>query len=168
MPLSDSLRAQLKSPLGTLIADSKVTRDTILGHIGTSTVVITVGDRTTERLIGFGIMPHLQIVDSIEERNPRGPVPLPPNTLEISCVNSAGDISGQCIERIRHALHSGNRVRLTVEGEEDLLAIPACIHAPQNSVLLYGQPGEGIVVVRVDDSVRHKTQRLLDAITDGE
>ncbi|PJB96490.1 MAG: DUF359 domain-containing protein, partial [Nitrosopumilales archaeon CG_4_9_14_0_8_um_filter_34_10] len=44
----------------------------------------------------------------------------------------------------------------------DLLVIPVCIHAPENSIVLYGQPNEGLVVVKVTPEIRNKTQRLLD------
>ena len=39
-------------------------------------------------------------------------------------------------------------VRIIVNGEEDLLTVPACIYSPDNHMLLYGQPNEGIVSVR--------------------
>ena len=53
-------------------------------------------------------------------------------------------------------------VRLLVNGEEDLLVIPACIHAPANAVVLYGQPGRGLVVVPVSDEIKTRMQALLD------
>ena len=52
-------------------------------------------------------------------------------------------------------------VRITVDGEEDLLVIPACIYAPDKSVVLYGQPNEGMVIVPVTSEIRNKTKSIL-------
>ena len=53
-------------------------------------------------------------------------------------------------------------IRLTVNGEEDLLVLPVCIHAPENSVILYGQPNKGLVLVQITTEIRNKAQALLD------
>ena len=55
-------------------------------------------------------------------------------------------------------------VRITVVGEEDLLVIPVCIYAPENAIVMYGQPNEGLVIVKIDDKIRNKTQLLLDSM----
>ena len=47
-------------------------------------------------------------------------------------------------------------VRITVFGEEDLLVLPVCIHAPDNSIVLYGQPNEGLVLVEITTEIRNK------------
>jgi uncharacterized protein (UPF0218 family) len=56
-------------------------------------------------------------------------------------------------------------VRLSVNGEEDLLVIPVCIHAPENAIVLYGQPNEGLVIVKITPEIRSKTQTLLESMT---
>ena len=63
---------------------------------------------------------------------------------------------------IKKAFTLQNPVRLFVNGEEDLLVLPACIHAPENAVVLYGQPNQGLVIVRITPEIRNKAQRLLD------
>ena len=55
-------------------------------------------------------------------------------------------------------------VRLNVNGEEDLLVIPVCIHAPENAVVMYGQPNEGLVIIKITPEIRNKTQTLLDSM----
>ncbi len=167
MKLPRALRDELKIPLGVLVPDDQADAAAISAYIVGASHVITVGDRTTEKLIGFGIVPSLQIVDNQEKRLSRDPPALPSGTVEVACVNPPAEITEESISRIREALLSKAPVRLTVRGEEDLLVIPACIHAPKSSVVLYGQPGEGIVVVRVDEAVRRKTQTLLDSMNQG-
>jgi len=51
-----------------------------------------------------------------------------------------------------------------VNGEEDLLVIPVCIYAPDNSVVMYGQPNEGLVIVKITPEIRNKTQTLLKSM----
>jgi GTP-dependent dephospho-CoA kinase len=52
-------------------------------------------------------------------------------------------------------------VRIVVSGEEDLLALPLFVMVPNGSVVLYGQPLEGMVIVRIDETVRWKARDLL-------
>jgi len=165
LKLPEDLRDGLKIPLGVLVPDGQAGPATISAHVAGAPCVITVGDRTTERLIESGIVPDLQIVDNHERRLSRDSPALPAGTVEVTCANPPAEITDESISKIRDALSSKAPVRLTVRGEEDLLVIPACIHAPENSVVLYGQPGEGMVVVRVDDAVRRKTQTLLDSMS---
>ena len=63
---------------------------------------------------------------------------------------------------IKKAFSMTSPVRITVFGEEDLLVLPVCIHAPDNSIVLYGQPNEGLVLVEITTEIRNKAQTLLD------
>ena len=167
MRLSENLREELRIPLGVLVPDEKANSVTICAHIVDASCVITVGDMTTQRLIEFGIVPNLQIVDGLEKRLPRSSPVLPSGTIEMTCTNPPAEITDESIARIREAFCSDKPVRLTVRGEEDLLVIPVCIFAPENSVVLYGQPHEGMVIVRIDENTRRKTQTLLDSMYRG-
>ncbi len=164
MKLPENLRAQLKTPLGILIPDSQVTKENILKHISSNSFIITVGDATTHKMLNFDIIPSLQIIDSQEKRQKRDPPSKENIATNISCDNPAGEISEESISLIKTAFKSEFPVRITVNGEEDLLVIPVCIHAPKNSVVMYGQPNEGLVLVQIDDKIRNKTQLLLDSM----
>jgi uncharacterized protein (UPF0218 family) len=59
-------------------------------------------------------------------------------------------------------------VRVFVYGEEDMLALPLFIMVPDGSVVLYGQPLEGMVIVKVNEDIRRKAQYLLDEIRANE
>ena len=166
MTISDSLREQLKIPLGVLLPSNQVDRSSILRHFTEhfteSQYVISVGDRTTENLISFGIIPSLQIIDGYEKRKAREP-PKFDGPTEITVDNPAATITPQSISAIKAAFTtSALPVRLCVNGEEDLLVLPACIYAPENAVLLYGQPNQGLVIVNITPEIRNKAQTLLD------
>jgi len=160
--LPDSLREQLKIPLGVLIPESQANKSNIQKHISENSYIITVGDRTTEKMIDFGIIPSLQIIDNQEKRVKREPAKSNHSYTELVCNNPAAEITLQSIDTIKKAFVSKSPVRLTVMGEEDLLVIPVCIHAPANSLVMYGQPNEGLVIVNITPEIRNKTQRLLD------
>ena len=162
MKLPDSLRDQLKIPLGYLIPESQVNKSNIQKHLQKNSYIITVGDRTTEKMIAYGLTPSLQIIDNYEKRVKREPTKNNSTSTEFTCNNPAAEITTQSIDVIKKAFASKAPVRLTVVGEEDLLVIPVCIYAPENSIVLYGQPNEGLVVVKVTPEIRNKTQRLLD------
>ena len=162
MKLPDSLRDRFKTPLGNLIPENQVNKSNIQKYLAKNSYLITVGDRTTEKMIAFGLIPSLQIIDNQEKRIKREP-PKNDNTYtELVCDNPAAEITPQSIDVIKKAFVSKTPVRLTVTGEEDLLVIPVCIHAPENSLVMYGQPNEGLVIVKVTTEIRNKTQRLLD------
>ena len=162
MKLPDSLRDQMKIPLGDLIPESQVNKSNIEKYVQKNSYLITVGDRTTEKMITFGMVPSLQIIDNYEKRVKREPATSTIQYTELSCDNPAAQITPASIDVIKKAFTSKTPVRLTITGEEDLLVIPACIHAPENSVVLYGQPNEGLVIVKVTPEIRNKTHRLLD------
>ena len=65
---------------------------------------------------------------------------------------------------LEDALSMSSHVRIIVEGEEDLLALPLFLIVPQGSILLYGQPSEGLVVVKINSKVRKKAKDLMDRI----
>jgi len=156
--LPDSLRDELKIPLGVLLKDTS--KENISKHIPKNSYVITVGDATTEKMLDFGFVPSLQIVDGFEKRGKR--TPPPSSATKMSCDNPAAQITTQSIDTIKNALEAKPPVQILVNGEEDLLVIPVCIFAPENSVVLYGQPNEGLVIVSVTQEIRNKTQNLLN------
>lgn len=164
MRLPESLREQLKIPLGLLIPDSKTSKENILQQIPTGTFLITVGDATTEKIQGYGIIPSLQIIDAQEKRVKREPPKSEKISTNLSCKNPAGEITEQSIVKIKQAMKSKTPVRILVDGEEDLLVIPACIFAPENAIIMYGQPNEGLVVVKVNEAIKKKTKSILEYV----
>ncbi len=161
MKLPDSLRDQLKTPLGILLPIGQDNKENIQKYLSDNSYIITVGDRTTEKMIEYGIIPSLQIIDGFEKRQKRE-FPKLGNASELMIDNPAAEITLQSIEIIKKAFSLNPPIRLTVNGEEDLLVLPACIHAPENSVILYGQPHKGLVLVQITTEIRNKAQALLD------
>jgi len=159
--LPDSLRDQLKIPLGVLLPIGQDDKRNIQKYLSDDSFIITVGDRTTEKMIDFDLIPSLQIIDGLEKRIKRDIIKLG-NAFELKIDNPAAEITLESIEIIKKAFTMNSPIRLTVNGEEDLLVLPVCIHAPENSVILYGQPNKGLVLVQITTEIRNKAQALLD------
>ena len=164
MKLPENLREDLKIPLGDLINDIDVNNKNIQTKINPKSVLITVGDRTTENMLQLGLKPQIQIIDGLEKRNRRVvPTDDAVNT-NLSCRNPPGEITEESMQVIQKAFSSKPPVRITVDGEEDLLVLPVCMSAPENSVVMYGQPNEGLVLVHVTPEIQAKVQKILDSM----
>ena len=164
MQLPDDLRDQLKNPLGNLISDNDPNKENIIKKISAESVIITVGDRTTENMLQLGLKPQIQIIDGLEKRSECAVPADDTINTKLSCKNPPGEITEESIQVIQKAFSSEPPVRITVDGEEDLLVIPVCIHAPENSVVMYGQPNEGLVIVTITPEIRAKVQKILDVM----
>ncbi len=164
MHLPENLRSQLKKPLGLLIHDFEVTKTEILSNIPKDAIVVTVGDATTDKMVSFGINPSLQIVDSLEKRNKRD---LPEGYVRtvLHCKNPAAEITDESVSVIRKAFSMTPPVRIVVDGEEDLLVLPVAVYAPENCIVLYGQPNEGLVLVQVTEETRNKAREIMSSMS---
>jgi len=164
LQLPENFRDQLKNPLGNLIKDNDPNKENILKKIHAESIIITVGDKTTENMVQLGLRPQIQIIDGLEKRNQRTvPVDGAINT-KLSCKNPPGEITEESMQIIQKAFSCESPVRIIVDGEEDLLVIPVCIFAPENSVVIYGQPNEGLVIVQITPEIQAKVQKILDAM----
>ncbi len=149
--ISDKVRKELKVPLGRLIKDSKLTNGLLADYFADQRITVCVGDRTTERVHGFGFSPTLEIVDSLEKRIGRNlPEIFEKDRLILKTSNPRGSIGDDALKKLAECLqtilNSRKQIRLEVQGEEDLLALPILAFFPVDTVLFYGQPNEGLVV----------------------
>lgn len=78
--------------------------------------------------------------------------------------NPAGVITQEAWDTIKEALRQREAV-IFVDGEEDLLAIPAIIESPENSFIAYGQPSEGLVVVTSTAATKAEVKQMVDRMT---
>ena len=166
MPLSSKDAQLLKQPFGALIPDKQVTKQKIASMLKGASKVIGVGDATTERLVGFGIIPDVAVIDGKERRLKRS-YPADYEASEMRCANPAGSISKEAVKVLRDALKAQPPVRVFVDGEEDMLALPVFTMAPEGSAVLYGQPLEGLVVVKITPAKQKQAKDLMDKIIDS-
>lgn len=144
--LPNRLRKHLSKPWGELIPQEKIDREEILGHIEGASMIVSVGDATTEMLLSLGITPDVQVVDARERRHDRES-PRKGHKTELQTQNPAGYLSEDALKTVSEALKIEKPVRIIVDGEEDLLTIPIIATYPPKTRVLYGQPGIGLVIV---------------------
>ena len=150
--LKKDCREILKKPLGNLINP-----DDLLEAIKDKEI-ITVGDKVTQTALEMGFKPKLSIVDYKIERKEinYNYKELFENILKSD--NEAGSISENAVKYLRESLKYNNTL-LEINGEEDLLVLPAVLEY-EKGVVLYGQPGEGIVAVEINPEKKEEIKRL--------
>ena len=163
MPVSPDDLQKLKNPFGELIPDSELDEQRIRATIKGAKFVVTVGDATTERLVSFKIIPDIAVIDGKERRSAAGHR-ASYHARQLQCANPSGGITTEALEILRQAVTGTHPVRIVVEGEEDMLALPMFWMAPEGSVVLYGQPLEGIVAVNISASKKNEAKDLMDRI----
>jgi uncharacterized protein (UPF0218 family) len=154
----------LKRPFGELVLEKDISKQRILSMLEGAKKIITVGDATTERLISFGITPDIAVIDGLERRLRRNRS-IDSHAKEILCVNPAGTISKDAVDVLQVALQTPPPITVKVKGEEDMLALPLFMLAPKGSVVLYGQPLEGIVLVYVTEEKQNQAKELMNKIS---
>ncbi len=165
MILPENLRNELKIPLGKLISDSSSEKESYIRKIYSEKVIITVGDATSQLLLDMGLVPLLHIVDGQEKRQKRSPPLADSINTEITVKNNAGEISDESFNLIKNIFDKNPPIRLLVDGEEDLLVLPVCLFAPLNSVVMYGQPNEGLVIAEITNEIREKVQKIVNQMS---
>lgn len=154
LKLPEEMRAALKKPFGTLIkGDGKVAAGSVKEMLSGERTIV-VGDASYENLKSVGVKPHLAILDFMVKRQPYKKYP-----AKVTVKNPAGFITSGLWETIAKNLESGGIIG--VEGEEDLAVIPAVLEADFGDVVLYGQPDEGMVYIKVDEDIKQKVAVLL-------
>jgi len=157
------VRSRLKRPLGTIIEAERPSINDVNSLIAESTVVASVGDATTENLIRLGVIPAVQIVDGREKRKARKLPEKAQKTL-LKVKNPASTISSDAIDIIEKSFSLPQPVRILVDGEEDLLALPLVAKCPEGSVVFYGQPKRGLVAIKVNSRKKREALSILKEI----
>jgi len=149
--LTEEARRELKKPLGLLLLEREnktieQLKQILKGHKTGKTIVI--GDYTAKRILDNGLTADIIVIDNKTMRkNIRPLTTTQEETIRVR--NPAGTITEEAGKAVKEAVKSGKRTEILVDGEEDLLTLPAILHSPTGSVVMYGQPQEGLVVVEV-------------------
>lgn len=159
--LNPKLRRRLKRPLGRLFPGVDVRGEEFLALAAGSPFVVTVGDRVTETLQETtGRSPDVFVVDGMERRSARE-IPRIAHASTQKAKNPAGRITKAALSAMKRAFAGQKPAMVIIEGEEDLLTIPAVIDAPLGAVVFYGQPLKGVVAVKVDEKSKARAREIL-------
>lgn len=144
--LPESLRAELSKPLDKVLDTCEY-----LDALRRVSFVVTVGDIVTATAMENGIQPALSIVDGKTKRKEENRA----WSSESSAWNPPGCVTFEAMAKIFQLLETGRGKILFVDGEEDLLTIPAVMLSPEGALVCYGQPDQGVVCVTVNKTKRH-------------
>ncbi len=157
LTLPKSLRPTLQKPIGILVKTTAQVLNLIDGK-----PVISVGDIISEELRQKAVYPAISIIDF---RTRRHDLLHESFEKEVHTVNHQGTINREAVNTFVSTrnifLSSKEPQTIIVDGEEDLLALPAILLAPLGSVVLYGLFDEGVVVNIVTEEVKNKIKEII-------
>lgn len=161
MKLTPALREVLKKPLGTVVKE--------IDQVPKDAVLVFVGDTAADSLLSAGFKPKMVVYDGMTRRIRVGVSKAISSydAKEHRIKNPAGHLEEGVFRLFRRLLRSRSPSRVFVDGEEDLTALAAIAESPVGTVLVYGQPEEGLVVVRVDEEAKEKVKKILKEMEDG-
>jgi len=161
--VTPELRVKLKDPFGRLIQGSFAETMGKMENIvkrEKPPKIVSVGDTVSRNLHEHQINPQLSITDNKRMRRRIKPrIFTGKNVVHVK--NPQGTITEEAITAVREALESDEHVHIIVDGEEDLLTLISVLYAPEKSLVVYGQPYEGIVVVKVTSEKKTEAMEIL-------
>lgn len=160
--LQQSLRSELKDPLGPIYTDASA----LLAEADRP--LVTVGDVVTYHVLEAGETPAVALVDEQTERSAVSPeIAETIDSFEgfedgrvVS--NPAATLTAELLTELRGAIESERSTLIEVDGEEDLAALPAVVLVPAGASVVYGQPGEGMVLTTADSETKARCRGLLE------
>jgi uncharacterized protein (UPF0218 family) len=173
--LPKTLRASLRDPIGKLFTGSsqkaaKKAKNYINEY--KPDITVSIGDYCTKTLFDVDFLPEIVIYDGKTLRKKEIDLNLdlyqnmkvynPPEWIS----QKAWRILENTIKQIQSYTPNKCRVAVRIDGEEDLLVIPAIILLPLGSMVVYGQPpittDEGIVCAFITPSLKKLAEDLLN------
>ncbi|RQG92803.1 DUF359 domain-containing protein [Natrarchaeobius halalkaliphilus] len=161
--LPDELRGELKEPMGPIETDADRLLETVDGPL------IAVGDVVTYHFLQAGRPPDVALVDEQTKREAVDDEIRKTVTAEthLEAENPPATITEDVVRTLLEGLRSEGSTTILVDGEEDLVVLPAIVAAPERASVVYGQPDEGMVHVTVTDDERATVRELLERF-DGD
>lgn len=167
--VSEELRKELSRPWGLVITNDEIETGKLEETLKDmkADIIVTVGDVTTHTFLKRGLMPRLAIVDMKTLRGAYHVDLRRSMKVVREVVNPPGHITSTIVEEVGKAFQEGGGL-VVVRGEEDLLVIPSILALPEGTVVAYGQPGIGVVLIKIDKDKKGKAKELLTTMKEVE
>ena len=129
-------------------------------------LTIAVGDIAVMTLIKQGLNPDLAIIDL---KTKRQLFVTKPHQLGLRrrvnqvVANPPGTITTALVKSLLKSFKKGQLI--IVRGEEDLAVLPAILLSPLTTVVIYGQPDQGLVYLTINEKLKEKTAKLIHKFT---
>lgn len=161
--MTEAQRRLLKKPLGELIKGTPIECSRKLKKVLEKEKpprLILVGDSVSRNAFQNGIKPDVVVIDHMEKRERASEFEYPAENV-FRAENAASTINEKAWGVVEEAVRRGDSI-ITVEGEEDLLTLVAILSSPEQSIVAYGQPDEGIVLVRVSAEKKKEISDIVE------
>lgn len=161
--LPDALRDALARPWGPVVQTPE-----LVGAVAGRRVA-AIGDVVALTCLDQGIVPAFIVCDFRTQRGGEDPIyrarlgSWGDRRLEVS--NPPATLTAAAWDAIDSAAASPSRTLILVDGEEDLLGLPAFAEMAPGDVVLYGMPGQGIVVVEVTVDIKQRVAEMVAGMT---
>jgi uncharacterized protein (UPF0218 family) len=157
--LPTEMRDELKDSLGPIYTDT----EEMLSDVGEP--VVTVGDIVTYHLLEADFRPDVAVVDGKTkrervERDVLGSIEAFDERIDVA--NPQSTITDELLDALATALENTEPTVIVVDGEEDLVTLPAVIAVPEDGSVVYGQPDAGMVLITVDTERKRHCQDLIE------
>ena len=153
------MRAQLATGLGRLVG-----LDDLPSELEGCQLLMAVGDMVSFTLLENGFKPDLVVYDLMTERRLYTSLIAKLKDMEgvnAKVTNPAGQITTELVQEIARAINRDVPTKLQVEGEEDLAALACAAMAPLGSCLMYGVPGKGMALLRIDEESEGRARSMI-------
>ncbi len=160
--LPEKMRGKLAKPYGKLYRGENVDLKDVI-EAKNCRILACVGDLVSMGAIKASLNPQIIVIDGKTLRIENITFPLE-GFLKIEAENPPATISCDLVRKLKEAVDlslRGESVCVWVLGEEDLAVMPLGLLLPENSVILYGQPGEGVVALRIDREVKKLIKSIM-------
>ena len=175
--LTPEVESMLKTPYGTLHEgpenDHRVALTEALKSIQNDSNIVAVGDVTVLGLLRLSCIPNIALIDGMTKRNNWPDAKLIDRSkfdIVSAAYNPAGKLTPQLFETCRNAVNSLKNQQnslIVVDGEEDLSPIVLHLLLPVESVIIYGQPGKGVVTRTTDLETKENCRAILELMSIG-
>ena len=159
MRLTPEVELLVRQPLGILIQGEIPQPYEILALSHGDAPIVAVGDVVTLNLENVGIIPILSILDGKTKRADLEGSDARRKGADLIIPNPQGSITRELWDAIASCDFQNRKI--FIDGEEDLATLPAILYAPMGSIVVYGQPDEGIVVVHVTDEKKNEIKSII-------
>ena len=124
-----------------------------------------MGDFVSFNILDAGIHPDLVVVDHKIMRKSVDPIEFDRRFVNVE--NPPGTVTAQSQRILSVSAQECAHLAIIIDGEEDLLVLPLMVYMPNDSVIIYGQPREGMVVITLDDERRAWAKKFLSELQEA-
>lgn len=155
--------AKLKRPQSTKYQTNQLHQH----QFANASSIHLIGDLVTKLFLDQNWPFNVAIIDHKSHRQPTS-FTLNPTTV-IEKENRPGSINSHIAKELLKMYQDKPKHQIvSVQGEEDLLAFIPCLSEPLNSLVIYGHPQGGVVIIRLTEQNKQKFYHIIRGALKGE